>query len=354
MPIPVLKPAPSGLEEHMVVEALRSGWWGNGPRCREFEELLAKAYARQHAVTVNSATAALHLSCLATGIGPGDEVIVPALTFISTALAVLYCGATPVFADVRPDTLTIDWPAAQLLVTERTKAIIPVDFAGYPAFVARPDTPLTVIQDAAHAPLGPAYGDYICLSFHPVKPIASPDGGAIVLNDDATADRLRRLRWCGIDRDTWQRNGRQYAWRYEVRELGYKSHWNDVAASIALAQLERYDALLARRRALARRYQLALCTCPVGLPVEHYRHQWHLFVIRVAADERDALIDYLTERGISCGVHYEPLTHYALFNQPTPLVAEREWQRLVTLPLYSDMLESEQDQVIQAVREFYD
>jgi perosamine synthetase len=350
--IPVLKPACGNAEINNVVETLRSGWWGNGPRCLEFEQRLAERYERKHCITVNSATAALHLACVAAGIGPGDEVILPALTFASTALAVEYCGATPVFADVAHSTMTLDWWDAAQRVTERTKAVIPVDYAGHPATNNAVDLGLPIIQDAAHAPLGVGYGDYICLSFHPVKPLASPDGGAILLDDDAQAERLRALRWCGINRDTWTRSGKRYSWDYDIAEVGYKCHWNDIAAAIALAQLERYNDMLHRRLALVRRYDRDLRKL-VTTPANNQHHQWHLYVIRVKDGERDRLIDYLAEQGISAGVHYKPLTEYPMWRQNTPTVTAREWRRCVSLPLYSDMTDDEQTRVIEAVGEFY-
>jgi perosamine synthetase len=322
---------------------------------RRFEEAMAARYGMRHCIAVNSCTAALHLALLSHGIGPGDEVIVPALTFVSTALAVVYCGATPVFADVNPGTLCMGLGRAAEAVTPKTKAIIPVDYAGYPAENYREPFPIPVIQDAAHSAGGLAYGDSVCLSFHPVKPLATGDGGAILLNDDARAERLRALRWCGIDRSTWKRSGKRYTWDYDIAEVGYKCHWNDIQAAIGLAQLERLDAMQARRGDVAFTYYMELRGMgDVQLPPRHQSHTWHLYPIRVPAERRDALLDHLAERGISAGVHYKPLTYYPMFaEQPTPPVTEREWRRLVSLPIYADMTDGEQDRVIEAVKEFF-
>ena len=347
MAIPVLRPSMTDKEISAVAEVLRSGWLGNGPRCAEFEQRIAQRYGYAHAVSVNSATAALHLSLLALGIGPGDEVIVPALTFVSTALAVSYCGATPVFADVWADTLTLHWQQASRLVTERTKAIIPVDYAGYPAGRG---SAYRVVQDAAHSAGGLGYGDLVCLSFHPVKPLATGDGGAVLTNDAEQADRIRSLAWCGIDRSTWQRTGKRYTWDYSIGEIGYKCHWNDLQAAIGLAQLDRLDEMQARRRQIAERYTSALAGL-AQTPADHPAHTWHLYALRVDADRRDAVLDHLASKGIGAGVHYKPLTHYPMYEQATPPVTAREWQRLISLPIHAGLSDDEQGQAIEALRE---
>lgn len=360
--IPVLRPSMTEKEIANVVEVLKSGWLGEGAVVAAFEAALAKRYGVKHAVAVNSCTAALHLALLSHGIGPGDEVIVPALTFVSTALAVVYCGAKPVFADVNEDTLCLDWGRAQLAVAKwrAIKAVIPVDYAGYPAcslksepiFGWKSDKPLCCIQDAAHSCGGLAYGDSVCLSFHPVKNLATGDGGAILLNDDARAERLRALRWCGIDRSTWQRNGKKYTWDYDIAEVGYKCHWNDIQAAIGLAQLDRLTEMNARRRQIAERYTAELSGI-VQTPPDHPAHTWHLYPIRVDAAKRDALLDHLADKGISAGVHYRPISHYPIFGGcSAPPVTEREWRRLVSLPIFADMTEGQQERVIAVVKEF--
>ena len=219
--IPLLQPSVTQAEIDEVVSALESHWWGSGPKVEKFEQLMATQSGYHHCVTVNSATAALHLSLKLFDIGPGDEVIVPALTFISSALAVVYCGATPIFADVRPDTLCIDWNDAREKITENTKAIIAVDYAGYPAKPSQMPG-VAVVQDAAHACGGLYYGDLVTLSFHPVKNLATGDGGAILCRASRNADRLKALRWCGIDRSTWERVEKRYNWDYQINSVGYK------------------------------------------------------------------------------------------------------------------------------------
>jgi perosamine synthetase len=371
--INVLQPSCTEAEIAAVSDVLRSGWWGEGPKVAEFERRLAARYGKRHAVAVNSCTAALHLALLSHGVGPGDEVIVPALTFVSTALAVVYCGARPIFADVKPDSLTLDWEQVKRHGRSQTKAIIPVDYAGYPVSAApmplntwcdlipgdspgavgkiMPMPEWAIVQDAAHSCGGLAYGDSTCLSFHPVKNLATGDGGAILLDDDERAERLRALRWCGIDRSTWRRTGKRYAWDYDIAEIGYKCHWNDVQAAIGLIQLDRLDAMNARRRAIAENYTRELGYL-VQIPLDHPAHTWHIYVIRVDADRRDGVLDYLALKGIAAGVHYKPLTYYPMFaSQPTPPVTEREWRRLISLPIHVDLTDDEQGQVIAAVKE---
>jgi len=355
--IPVLKPSPTQAEIEAVTQVISSSWWGEGPVVLEFERLIATMHNRRYAVAVNSCTAALHLSVISHDIGPGDEVIVPALTFISTALAVAYVGAIPIFADVHPDTLCLDSESVLPKLTKRTKAIIPVDYAGYPAWPDVSIIGISTIQDAAHHCGGVAYGDSVCISFHPVKNVATGDGGAILLDDPERAKRLRALRWCGIDRSTWQRMGKRYSWDYAIEEIGYKCHWNDIQAAIGLSQLRRMPEISSRRQAIAERYGADLRLLSerefLTLPSRHKRHTNHLYPIRVPATMRDALLDFLAERNISAGVHYKPLTYYPMFAQETPPVTESEWRRLVSLPIYTDMTEEDQTRVIEAVYDFF-
>jgi perosamine synthetase len=347
--IPLLKPSVSQTEIDAVTDVLKSGWWGTGKVVEQFEKEMANLYRVPYCITVNSATAALHLSMKVLNIGPGDEVILPALTFVSTGLAPLYVGATPVLADVDPITLCIDWNHVDKLVTKKTACIIPVDYAGYPSYSAVPFDVLKipVIQDAAHScGSGVTYGDISCLSFHPVKNLATGDGGAILTSKKEIADRLKSLRWCGIDKSTWERSENRYGWDYDIKEVGYKYHWNDIQAAIGLSQLHRLLLLNAKRRLIAERYMFEL-NGYVQLPPNHINHTWHLFVVRT--NNRNKLIRALLSEGVSAGVHYKPINHYPMFSGETP-VTEREWQRLVSLPIFADMTEEQQDKVIRIVR----
>jgi len=355
--IPLLKPSCTQAEIDAVTEVLESGWWGQGPKCEEFEKRIAKLHGYKYAVTTNSATAALHLALKAIGIGPGDEVIVPALTFISTALAVTYCGAKPVFADVKPDTLTMDWEDADSKISLFTKAFIPVDYAGYPAghmiYGRLADTyfGMPVIQDAAHSCGGLAYGDLVCFSFHPVKNLATGDGGCVLTNNEEQYEHLKALRWCGINHSTYDRLQKHYNWDYDIKEIGYKYHWNDIQAAIGLAQLDRLESLLGWRQHIADVYTCELQKC-CETPARHSRHTNHLYPIRVDVEKRDKILDYLLAEGISVGVHYKPLTHYPMYSdQPTPPVTEREWKRLISLPIFYDLTDRQVDFIIDKVKE---
>lgn len=353
MTVPLLQPSCTSLEIEAVTRVLRSRWWGLGKVCEEVEAFLCNLYGYPFCVTTNSATAALHLSMIVNGIGPGDEVIVPALTFVSTALAVSYVGATPVFADVDPVTLCIDSEDVYRKVTKRTKAVVPVDYAGYPADLGIRgfrNLEIPIIQDAAHHCGGVAYGDEICLSFHPVKNIATGDGGAVLTRNEEHYRRMKALRWCGIDKSTWERAEKRYGWDYDIFEVGYKYHWNDIQAAIGLVQLRRMKDLLGRRKVIAQTYTEGL-KGPCELPVAHPRHTWHLYVVRVDAGVRDRVIDHLLAKGISAGVHYKPLTYYSMYRQPTPPVTEREWRRMISLPIFYDFTDEQVEGVIATLKE---
>ena len=351
--IPLLQPSCTEAEIEAVTKVLRSHWWGAGPVCEEVEAFLSDYYDYAYCVTTNSCTAALHLTMLANDVGPGDEVIVPALTFISTALAVSYVGATPVFADIDARTLCIDIADVRKKMTRKTKAIIAVDYAGYPALPVDARCEVPIIQDAAHSCGGEAYGSEVCFSFHPVKNIATGDGGAILTRDEKRAARMRALRWCGINKSTWERTATRYGWDYDISELGFKCHWNDLQAAIGLVQLHRMEELLARRRAIAKMYSEGLLGC-CQLPLQHWKHTWHLYPIRVDARQRNKVVKYLLSKGISAGVHYKPLTSYPMYQQRTPTVTEYTWRRLVSLPIFYDMTDDQVQLVISTLREVLD
>jgi len=348
--IPLLKPSYTRAESDAVTEVLKSGWWGTGKVVEQFEQELARMYGYNYCVTTNSATAALHLTMMVLNIGPGDEVIVPSLTFVSTGLAPLYVGATPVLADVDKETLCIDWNNVKELITPKTKAIIPVDYAGYDADLSRKfRTDIPIVQDAAHSCGGVGYGDFVCLSFHPVKNLATGDGGAILTNNEAYYNRLKALRWCGIDRSTWDRTKTRYGWDYNIQELGYKYHWNDIQAAIGLAQLHRLAELNSARKSVADYYCDQLESIDeIQRPSRIGGHMWHLYPIRINADIRNEFINRMLENNISAGVHYKPLSTYPMFTGVTP-VADTEWQRLVSLPIFYDITEDELQYIVNTV-----
>ena len=375
--IQIFRPSITDREIEAVAEVMRSGWLGLGPKTAEFESKFAEYVGAKYAIGVNSGTAALHLSLLALGIGPGDEVLVPTITFASTALAVVYCGATPVFVDVRPDSLCIDVEDAESKIVAKTKAIIPVHYSGTPCNMAdiwmlADDYILAVVEDAAHACGSTYYGDRVgglkptdatTFSHHAVKNLTMGEGGTITCNSLDMDTRLRRLRWCGIDKGTWKRTGTakdsNYSWYYEIASLGYKAHMNDIAAAIGIVQLDRLPALNARRRKIAQLYPEGLSDCEwLDLPHEYPGcvSSCHAYVIKVKNDARDRLNQHLKERGIATGVHYIPLHVQPYFAQlldtPHLPIAETVWRTLLTLPSYPDLSNAEVAYVIDSIKEF--
>lgn len=376
--IQVFRPSVTEREIEAVSEVLRSGWLGLGPRTAEFESKFADYVGVEHAIGTNSATAALHLALVALGIGPGDEVLVPTMTFVSTAHVVLYCGATPIFVDIEPDTLNIDLEDAEYRVTERTRAVMPVHYGGHACqmnelWQMADAHNLLVVEDAAHACGSQYYGQRVgglrsiatCFSFHAVKNLTCGDGGMITTNQPELAHTLKRLRWCGIDKSTWDRvktarvvqdHYSHYGWYYEVHELGYKYHMNDIAAAIGLVQLGKLENANARRREIVAQYDTAFARIGwLERPVEHdyTTSAHHNYVIKTSY--RDALNLYLRERDIATGVHYMPVHLHPYYRNrywASLPVAEDVWTRLLTLPLYPDLTESEIEYVIQSILDF--
>lgn len=377
--IPVFQPD-YGIEEiEAVTYVLKSGWIGLGPKTAEFEERFAQYVKAKYAVALNSGTAALHLSLLAANVGPGDEVIVPSLTFVSTAHVVMYVGARPVFADVESDTLCLSSEDVARKITARTRAVIPVHYGGHPCDMELlrhliASRGITLIEDAAHA-CGAVYQGYrigsispfTCFSFHAVKNLATGDGGMITTNDSEAATRLRRLRWMGITKDTWDRletlseSGKKaqksYGWYYKIPELGYKCHMNDITAALGLVQLGKLEAANKNRRKLATIYTERLSALP-GIECPIVRSGMitaqHNYVIR--CDQRDELHLYLREHNISSGVHYMPVHLHPFYQEQYPNihlpVTEAQWLRLLTLPLYPQLTGEEQNYIIDTIREF--
>lgn len=366
--IPVFRPSLGDEEIEAVSDVMRSGWIGLGPRTAEFEERFAAFCRVPHAVALNSGTAALDLAMKLLDIGPGDEVIVPTITFVSTAHVVAHNLGTPIFADVDPQTLNIDLEDVARKLTSRTRAIVVVHYGGRPVDIdgiraIAGDIPL--IEDCAHAtgalyrcaPVG-GLGTIGCFSFHAVKNLTTGDGGMLTTHNAAWADRARSLRWLGIDRSTWQRTEGEapYAWEYTVAELGLKSHMNDIAAAIGLVQLQRLDALNGRRRAIMQRYREALADIEqIELPLEDdrvFRSSWHMFVIK--CDRRDQLSDFLARHDVATGVHYAPIHRYACYgDQPGLPVAESVFKRLLTLPLFPDLPDDQVDRIVGLIRRYY-
>jgi len=356
-----------------AIMVLRGGRLTTGPRVAEFERTVAAAVGAAHAVAVSSGTAALHAAAFAAGIGPGDEVIVPALTFAASANAVLYQGGTPVFADVRGDTLNVDPADVAARLTGRTRAIVAVDYAGQPAdldelrAVARPSR-LALIEDAAHA-LGAEYrgrrvgalADLTTFSFHPVKHITTGEGGLVTTASRELDARLRRFRNHGLETESGERHERGDEYSPMV-ELGYNYRLTDLQCALGLSQLARLEPFLKRRAELAHRYRTELAGQPgLLLPAvaPDVRHAWHIFPVllqpeRLRADRRTVLAALRAEN-IGVAVHYVPVywhPYYQARGYRRGLCPRAEWafERLLTLPLFPAMTDEDADDVLAAVR----
>lgn len=370
--IPVLQPCIDEEEIDAVSEVLRSGWLGLGPKTAQFEQAFSTYTNSRFTAALNSGTAALHLALEVLNIGPGDEVIVPSLTFISTVHAVSYVGATPVFTDIEYDTMNCSAAEIEKKITNKTKAIIVVHLAGHPCDMEpihelAKSKGIHVVEDAAHA-CGAEYkgqkigsiSELTCFSFHAVKNVTSGEGGAITCQKEWIDRKLREKRWLGISRDTWKRSAEEkmYAWQYFVDQVGYKYHMNDLQAAIGIVQLQKINKLNGRRREIAQMYQKELKDLSwIELPQEkdYAKSSWHLFQIRLPAErDRDNVITHLQNDNIASGVHYYPChmhPAYIHLNAIVPISANI-WQRILTLPIHPSMTDHDIDRVIASLRSF--
>lgn len=374
--LPFALPDIGEAEISAVGEVLRSGWLTTGPNAKAFEAEFASFVKADNAVAVNSATSGLHLAYEALGIGPGDQVIMPTWTFTSTAEAVRYLGADPVFVDVDPRTYLLDLDAAAAAVTDRTRMIVPVHFGGLPvpdsgvsALADRFD--LSVVEDAAHSfptlnegRLVGGHGHAATVySFYATKTITTGEGGMVVVPDPEVAARMRTMRLHGISRDIFNRytDVSQRSWYYEVVAPGFKYNMTDIAAALGRVQLTRAYEFLARRTEIAARYDAGLAGLPLTLPAhapEGSSHAWHLYVVSVAegsSHSRDQVVDALTEKGIGTSVHFIPLhlqpywrDTYRLTREQFP-VASDLYERTFSLPIYTRMTDADVDRVIEAL-----
>lgn len=357
-----------------VVDVLRSDWLTTGPKVGEFEEAFAARVGSADAVSFSSGTAALHGAAFTAGLKPGDEAITTPMTFAATANCVLYRGATPVFADVTPDTLNLDPEQIRKKITPKTRAILPVDYAGHPADlnavceIAR-EHGLLVIEDACHA-LGAEYrgrrvgsiADMTVFSFHPVKHITTGEGGMVTTNNAQFAETLRRFRNHGISSEARQRQSLGQ-WHYEMVLLGYNYRLPDIACALGVQQLKRLDSNLARRREIATRYTDALREVP-GVITPTIRPgslpAWHLFPIRLDLSRlsvgRAEIFRALRAENIGVNVHYIPVHLHPYYRQQFGYqggefpVAEDAYARLISLPMFHAMCDQDVEDVIAAVR----
>ncbi|GAB2454437.1 aminotransferase class I/II-fold pyridoxal phosphate-dependent enzyme [Nocardia tengchongensis] len=374
-PLPFALPLLGEAEEAEVLDTLRSGWLTTGPKSRRFEAMIAEYTGARFAVATNSCTGALHVGLAAAGIGPGDEVITSPITWPATANVIVHLGARPVFADIDPDTLNIDPAAIEAAVTERTKAIMPVHMAGQPcdmdaiSAVAAAHG-LTVLEDAAHA-LGARYHDRrigelpsaaAAFSFYATKNLACAEGGMLVTDDEALADRARSLTMHGISKDAWNRHAVTGSPHWQLYEPGFKYNMPDLTASLGLHQLPRLAGFIATRAHYANLYDEAFADLPAIMPLATrpgIDHAHHLYVIRLDLDRltvtRDEFVAALRAEGISTGIHFVSLHLQPYYQRvhdlaPDALPRAREAsERIVSLPLYPKMTETDIGDVITAV-----
>ncbi len=356
-----------------VVKVLNSDWLTQGPTIETFEQTVAKKVNAKFAVAVANGTAALHAACFAAGIGPGDEVIVPTLTFTASANCVLFCGATPVLCDINLRTLTIDTNQIEQKINSKTKAIITVDFAGHPAdqdklrSIAK-KYKLILIDDAAHA-LGAKYkgkpigslADLTTFSFHPVKAITTGEGGMIVTNNKDFADKMLLFRNHGISKtiNNQQSTINNPAWYQEMVELGYNYRMTDIQAALGLSQLKKLDKFLSRRRQIALQYIKAFSSIDeIILPPDHKNiyHARHIFPIQFRHLNRDTIYDKLLQLEIKCQVHYLPIHlqpyyqqkfEYKVSNFPR---TEKYFSRCLTIPLYPSLTDKMVKKIILSIQ----
>lgn len=373
-----------GQEELKAVEAVfKDGYFGQSPRVAEFEAALDAYLDCTGSVAVSSGTAALHVALDALGIGPGDEVIVPSMTFVGSFQAIRQTGATPVACEVSLDTLLIDMDDVRARITPRTKAIMPVHYAGNPCDMdalleLKEERGIRIVEDAAHA-LGTIYrgleaspyngkligsfGDVTCLSFDSIKVISCGEGGAVICNDDATSDEFRKLirkkRLLGIDRSSHSAQWKDRAWSFDVDTQGYRYHMSAINAAIGIEQLKKLDSFIARRRVICDLYERGLGELTglelLGMDYDHISP--FMFTVKVEGGRRDELIAYLKEHDIETGISYVPNHHHSLYKGvegTRPLdVTDRLFREILSLPLHCELTDKDVDSVIARVKEFF-
>ncbi len=372
--IPFHEPYITDEEIVEVVDSLRSGWLTMGPKTVRFEEEFARYIGSKYSVTSNSCTASLHLALKAIDLKPGDEVIIPAMTFTATGEVICYFNAKPVIVDVDRDTHNIDTSKIEQAITSKTRAIIPVHFAGQPCDMDEilgiaDKYGLFAIEDAAHSL--PAWykgrkvgtiGDMTCFSFYATKTLATGEGGMITTENDEWAERIKVLRLHGISKDAWKRYSNEGSWFYEVIEAGYKYNMTDIQAALGIAQLKKVEWMRERRVYIAERYTEAFRGLDaIAVPsVEPDRvSAWHLYVIKLNVEalqaDREAFIEGLKAKGIGASVHFIPLHIHPFYRDTFGYkpgdFPESEWiyERSVSLPIYPGMTDNDIGRVIEAV-----
>ncbi len=377
--LPFSRPSISQAAIDEVVACLRSGWITTGPRVERFEAALKQYLGAPHVLVLSSATAGLHLALLALKLQPGDEVITTPLTFAATLNTIVLAGGRPVLVDVEPSTLNLDVTRLADAITPRTRAIVPVHFAGLPVdldplYALAEAEDIRVIEDAAHA-IGTGYkgrrigsfGDTQVFSFHPNKNMTTGEGGAVATRDDALAREVAVLRFHGIDREAFNRFGPKGNQDYEIVAAGHKYNMMDLQAALGLHQLPELEAFIARRTELAQRYQTRLKGWPQwtlpGTPVYAHRHAWHLYTPQInpeaAGMDRAAFMRAMQERGIGTGLHYRAVHLYPYYREAFGFargdfpLAESIGERIISLPLFPAMTDGDHDRVIETMAQIF-
>lgn len=374
--LPFSRPSIGDEEIAAVEQVLRSGWITTGPKNQALEEHFANYVGCRHAVALSSATGGMHITLLALGIGPGDEVITPSQTWVSTANMITLLGATPVFVDVDRDTLMTDVATIEAAITPRTKAIIPVHYAGAafdldPLYALADKHGIAVIEDAAHA-AGTLYkGRHVgskgtaIFSFHAIKNMTCAEGAMFVSDDEALASRVRMLKFHGLGVDAYDRLTHGRKPQAQVVEPGFKYNLADINAAIALVQLERLDEINARRTQLAQAYLQRLEGLPVqplSVPAYSQKHAWHLFILRIDAEQcgldREAFMKALQEQNVGTGIHFIATHLHTYYRQryPNLYLPNTEWNsaRLCSIPLFPDMTTDDVERVVGAIENCMD
>jgi len=371
--LPLSRPSIGDREIEGVVACLKSGWITTGPVCKAFEDKFRELTGASHAVSLSSATAGMHLVLLALGIGEGDEIITPSMTFASTVNMIVMLGARPVFVDIHHDTLNMNPELLEEKISPKTKAIIPVHFAGAPVDMDRilgiaERYNLIVIEDAAHA-VGTYYkgvhaggfGHIAIFSFHPIKNITSGEGGMITHSDEKLEKQLRLLRFHGIERDAWKRYGKGGNPEYDIHQPGFKYNLPDMQAALGLAQLSRLNEINCRRAEIAALYRGGLKDSAglelPGIPEYPHVHAWHLFIIKVLSMDRGLFMEKLSEYNIGYGLHF-PACHLLnyikkQFGNGEGMLPETERAagKIISLPLFPDMVDDDVFYVCEAIKE---
>lgn len=372
MNIRLFKPSLGQEELAAIKDAFDRSWVGLGPKVNEFEDAWRVFIGCKHAIGMNSATATLHMALAVYRFPRGKKVLVPAMTFVATATAALYCGLEPVFVDIRKDTLGMDLDDLQRKVDSNCVAVMPVHLCGHPVEMDRllkiaDKYKLKVIEDCAHTAGGRykgktlgTWGSIGCFSFEEKKCMTTGDGGMFCTEDDDLVAPVRAMRWVGIDKDTWKRNAgytregiEDRHWYYEIALLGYKYNMNDLAASIGLVQLQKLDAMNARRKATIARYLEGIKDLEHVRPLIPYdmsgENTYHIFGVRTSASLRDHLMRYLKRHGIATGLHYTPLPLHPLFSAHTETTpnALSVYPCIMTLPLHASLTDREVDYIIE-------